>query len=58
MDELNQHNEIRYAPFPLPGNSIPDIFLVATPKMIENFDKFGQFCSFDITYNLIKEIKV
>ena len=58
IDELAKKNEVRAFPFPLPSDSIPDIFVVSTPKMVKNFEKFGQFCSFDITYNLIKEIKI
>lgn len=47
-------------PFPLDDGQLPDIFMTATPQMIASFKMFGdgQFVSFDVTYNLIKEIKI
>ena len=38
---------------------LPDIFITASPDMIANFKKYGenQFITFDVTYNLVKEIK-
>ena len=46
-------------PLPLPDDELPDIFLTATPDMIKNFKRFGenQFMTFDVTYNIVKDIK-
>ena len=54
------NNETRLVPFPLDDGELPDIFLTATPQMMANFKIFGdgQFVTFDVTYNLIKEIKL
>ena len=53
-----QKNETRYMPLPLADDELPDIFLTASPSMIKNFKQFGenQFMTFDVTYNIIKEI--
>lgn len=45
-------------PYPLEDNQIPNQFISASPQMIEDFQKYGDFCSFDITYNLVKEFLV
>lgn len=60
MEELERNNnETRMLPFPLEGDELPDIFLTATKSMIENFNNYGrnQFVTFDLTYNIVKEVK-
>jgi hypothetical protein len=42
-------------PFPLQENKIPSIFLIITKEMKMAYERYGQFVSFDFTYNLIKE---
>ena len=56
----NNDNETRYLPFPLEDQELPDIFMTSTPQMMANFKEFGegQFVTFDVTYNLIKEVKM
>ena len=51
---------MRYLPFPLSEGHFPDILIVIAPYMIDNFKKYGQdqFISFDVTYNLVKEVKL
>ena len=51
-----RNHETRYLPFPLQDGDLPDIFLTASPEMIESFKKYGekQFITFDVTYNLVK----
>jgi hypothetical protein len=46
-------------PFPLQDGELPDIFIAVAPNMIKNFKKYGekQFMTFDVTYNLVREIK-
>ena len=55
----HQKHETRYLPFPLQDGDLPDTFITASPEMIANFKKYGekQFITFDVTYNLVKEIK-
>ena len=52
-------HETRFLPFPLQDGELPDVFITASPEMKENFKKYGenQFMTFDVTYNLVKEIK-
>jgi hypothetical protein len=38
-------------------NELPDLMIVVTPLMKENFGKFGDWMGFDFTFNLIQEIK-
>ena len=57
IDDLEYKKyETRYLPFPLQDGDLPDIFITASPDMIESFKKYGekQFITFDVTYNLIK----
>ena len=36
-------------------NELPALMLVVTPKMKENFEKFGDWVGFDFTFNMIQE---
>ena len=60
IERFDQQNyETRLIPFPLQQGSFPDIMIISTPEMIENFKQYGQsqFMTFDVTYNLVKQIK-
>ena len=60
LQQLDQQkHETRYLPYPLQDGDLPDTFITASPSMISNFKKYGQgqFITFDVTYNLVKEIK-
>jgi hypothetical protein len=35
-------------------NEIPDLLVIATPLMKDNFNNFGQWMGFDFTFNLIQ----
>jgi hypothetical protein len=52
--------ETRLVPFPLPSGELPNIFITASPEMVQNFKQYGQdqFITFDVTYNIVKEIKM
>jgi hypothetical protein len=46
-------------PFPLQKKTdIPDLLVTSSPQMIKAFKKYGRSITFDLTYNLIKEIQV
>lgn len=37
------------------NDGVPDIFLAASPQMCRAYTKWGDFVSFDLTYNLLRE---
>ena len=38
-------------------NELPDLMIIVTPLMKENFKRFGHWVSFDYTFKLVQEIK-
>ena len=44
-------------PYPLIGKDIPSLYVSSSPEMIKDFKKFGEFVTFDLTYNMIKQFK-
>jgi hypothetical protein len=55
IDYLNEKDcEIRSHPFYENMTELPSLMLVATPKMKENFHKYGHWVGFDFTFNLIQ----
>lgn len=55
MDEKKY--DIHSDPYYFGMNELPDLMIVVTPLMKENYKKFGDWMGFDFTFNLIQEIK-
>ena len=36
-------------------NELPALMIIVTPKMKDNFEKYGNWIGFDFTFNLIQE---
>jgi hypothetical protein len=49
--------EIHSDPYYFGMNELPDLMIVVSPLMKENFRKFGDWMGFDFTFNLIQEVK-
>jgi hypothetical protein len=57
MEELNNHNyETRAYWGDQPEERYPRMIVTASPSMKRNYQKFGDLLSFDITYNLLKNV--
>ena len=52
-DKMNYY--ISIAPYELDSNRLPDLLIIITPLMKKNYQRYGQFTSFDLTFNLIKD---
>ena len=46
---------ISITPYELDANRLPDLLIIITPLMKKNYQRYGQFTSFDLTFNLIKD---
>lgn len=47
--------DIRSDPFSENMNELPELMMVVTPKMKENFHKYGNWVGFDFTFNMVQE---
>lgn len=61
MDEVIKELEkkdydLSVDPFPLTEGQLPRILVVISPQMKENFKQYGQTVSYDLTYNIIRDI--
>jgi len=46
---------ISIAPYELDSSRLPDLLIIITPLMKKNYERYGQFTAFDLTFNLIKD---
>jgi hypothetical protein len=49
--------DVQSDPYYYGMNELPNLMIVITPLMKENFKKFGEWMGFDFTFNIIQEIK-
>ena len=52
-DKMNYY--ISISPYELDSNRLPDLLIIITPLMKKNYQRYGQFTSFDLTFNMIKD---
>jgi len=56
INDLNEKDcETRSYPYYENMNELPELMLIVTPKMKENFEKYGNWVGFDFTFNLVQE---
>lgn len=56
VDSLNLMDcDIRSDPFSENMDELPELMVVVTPKMKQNFHKYGNWVGFDFTFNLVQE---
>ncbi len=47
--------DIHSEPYEYGMDKLPNIMIIVSPLMKENFQRFGDWMGFDLTYNLIQE---
>jgi hypothetical protein len=53
---MEKKYEVQSDPFHYGMNELPDLMLVVTPLMKENFSLYGHWMGFDFTYNIIQDV--
>ena len=53
--DINSEKSGSIAPYELDSNRLPDLLIIITPLMKKNYQRYGQFTSFDLTFNMIKD---
>ena len=47
--------EVQSDPYYYGMNELPDLMVIVTPLMKDNFKLFGHWVGFDLTYNIIQD---